>query len=73
MRRTAFALALFAFTVTATAAEIPSPADHFGHMVGADRTLIPYPDVLDYLDSVAARYRVHAFILFHGVHNDAGN
>ena len=33
---------------------IPSPAQHFGHEVGADRTLIPYPDVLAYLELVAA-------------------
>ena len=33
---------------------IPSPEEHFGHVVGADRTLIPYPDVLAYLELVAA-------------------
>ena len=26
--------------------EIPTPAETFGHEVGADRKLIPYPDVL---------------------------
>jgi hypothetical protein len=41
-------------SVHAVAAEIPSPAAYFGHAVGADRTLIPYPDVLAYLELVAA-------------------
>jgi len=34
-------------------AEIPTPAEVFGHPVGADRTLIPYPEVLSYLELVA--------------------
>jgi hypothetical protein len=34
-------------------AQIPTPAETFGHEVGADRKLIPYPDVLSYLDTVA--------------------
>ena len=34
--------------------DIPAPAETFGHEVGADRKLIPYPDVLSYLESVAA-------------------
>jgi hypothetical protein len=34
--------------------EIPSPAEIFGHEVGADYKLIPYPEVLSYLDSVAS-------------------
>jgi len=42
---------LFAGSVCAT--EIPSPAEHFGHEVGADRTIIPYPEVLGYLEMVA--------------------
>jgi hypothetical protein len=33
---------------------IPSPETYFGHQVGADRTLIPYPAVLEYLHVVAA-------------------
>jgi hypothetical protein len=33
---------------------IPSPEEYFGHQVGADRTLIPYPAVLEYLHVVAA-------------------
>jgi len=33
---------------------IPTPEEHFGHQVGADRTLIPYPDVLEYLEMIAA-------------------
>jgi hypothetical protein len=32
---------------------ITSPAEVFGHEVGADRKLIPYPAVLDYLQMVA--------------------
>jgi hypothetical protein len=35
-------------------AEIPTPAETFGHEVGADHKLISYPDVLSYLNSVAA-------------------
>ena len=35
-------------------ADIPTPADVFGHEVGADQKLIPYPEVLSYLDTVAA-------------------
>jgi hypothetical protein len=34
-------------------AEIPSPAEVFGHQVGADHKLIPYPEVLSYLGAVA--------------------
>ena len=33
---------------------IPSPEQYFEHPVGADRKLIPYPDVLAYLELVAA-------------------
>ena len=43
---------LAAFSVHADS--IPSPEEHFGHIVGADRTLIPYPDVLAYLELVTA-------------------
>ena len=35
-------------------AEIPTPAETFGHEVGADYKMIPYPEVLSYLDTVAA-------------------
>ena len=35
-------------------AEIPTPEETFGHEVGADHKLIPYPDVLSYLETVAA-------------------
>ena len=35
-------------------ATIPTPEEHFGHQVGADYKLIPYPEVLNYLDTVAA-------------------
>jgi len=53
MRRFALVVCLL-ISGHALAAEIPSPEEHFGHAVGADRTLIPYPDVLAYLDLVAA-------------------
>jgi len=33
---------------------IPTPEEVFGHPVGADHKLIPYPEVLSYLESVAA-------------------
>ena len=36
------------------AADLPSPAEVFGHEVGADRKLVPYPQVLDYLQKIAA-------------------
>ena len=35
-------------------AGIPAPEEVFGHQVGADRQLIPYPEIVDYLDTVAA-------------------
>ena len=47
-------LASFPVAAELPAAEIPAPAMHFGHEVGADRKLIPYPDVLAYLEIVAA-------------------
>jgi len=53
MRKLVFAFCLLsAFSVLADT--LPSPEEHFGHVVGADRTLIPYPDVLAYLELVAA-------------------
>ena len=53
MRKLVFVFCLLmAFPVLAET--IPSPKEHFGHVVGADRTLIPYPDVLAYLELVAA-------------------
>ncbi len=39
--------------VAQEAAPIPSPEEVFGHPMGADRTLEPYPEILDYLASVA--------------------
>ncbi len=33
---------------------IPTPEEHFGHVIGADHKLIPYPDVLEYLEMIAA-------------------
>ncbi len=48
-------LCLFAALASgaAGAAEIPSPEQVHGHRVGADRELVPYPQVLEYLRSVA--------------------
>ncbi|MFQ5791402.1 MAG: M14 metallopeptidase family protein [Acidobacteriota bacterium] len=31
---------------------IPSPAEHFGHVVGADRKLVPWDDIVEYLKLV---------------------
>jgi hypothetical protein len=53
MRKLVFAFCLL-MAFPALAETIPSPEEHFGHVVGADRTLIPYPDVLAYLELVAA-------------------
>ncbi len=33
---------------------IPTPENHFGHVIGADHKLISYPDVLEYLELIAA-------------------
>ena len=42
-------------TVRAVHADaIPSPEQSFGHPVGADRKLVAYPRVLEYLEGVAA-------------------
>jgi hypothetical protein len=44
-------------------AAIAPPADYFGHEIGADRTLVSYPRVLEYLRAVAAaspRVSMHA-------------
>ena len=48
------ALMLCVVAPCSSATDIPSPAEFFGHPVGADHTLIPYPDVLAYLETVAA-------------------
>ncbi len=53
MRKLALVFCLL-IAVPVVAETIPSPEEHFGHVVGADRTLIPYPDVLAYLELVAA-------------------
>jgi hypothetical protein len=50
--RTVVWTACLALTLPVAAATIPSPEEVFGHQVGADRKLIPYPDVLDYLRTV---------------------
>lgn len=51
----AFALAaLLSIPLTAQEPEpIPSPESVFGHPMGADRKLVPYPRILEYLSSVA--------------------
>ena len=54
MRKTLSMLILCACVALTAGAEIPTPAETFGHEVGADRKLIPYPEVLSYLDTVAA-------------------
>ncbi len=54
MRTSLAALILCTTIVVPAAAEIPTPAETFGHEVGADRKLIPYPEVLAYLETVAA-------------------
>ena len=55
MRKLVFVFVLCLLTSVSVQAEtIPSPEEHFGHVVGADRKLIPYPDVLAYLELVAA-------------------
>ena len=54
MRNVAVALILSTYFPCFVGAEIPTPAETFGHEVGADHKLIPYPDVLSYLDTVAA-------------------
>ncbi len=53
MRKLVFVFCLL-MALPVLAKTIPSPEEHFGHVVGADRTLIPYPDVLAYLELVAA-------------------
>ncbi|MBD3870047.1 MAG: peptidase M14, partial [Acidobacteria bacterium] len=54
MRSLVAALILCVCVPCSAGAEIPTPAETFGHEVGADRKLIPYPEVLSYLDTVAA-------------------
>ena len=52
--RTLFAALILALSGTGWAqVTIASPAEVFGHQVGADHKLIPYPAVLDYLQMVA--------------------
>jgi hypothetical protein len=54
MRNLVAALILCVSGPISAPAEIPSPADVFGHQVGADYKLISYPDVLSYLETVAS-------------------
>jgi hypothetical protein len=55
MMRNLFAALILCVCVPFSAnAEIPTPAERFGHEVGADFKLIPYPDALSYLEAVAA-------------------
>jgi hypothetical protein len=53
MRKLALAFCLL-IAASVGADTVPSPDEHFGHAVGADRTLIPYSEVLGYLELVAA-------------------
>jgi hypothetical protein len=55
MMRSLFAALILCVCVPCSAgAEIPTPVETFGHEVGADYKLIPYPEVLSYLETVAA-------------------
>ncbi|MEJ2580860.1 MAG: M14 family zinc carboxypeptidase [Acidobacteriota bacterium] len=54
MRHAIAALILCTVGLCPLSAEIPTPATVFGHEVGADFKLIPYPGVLSYLETVAA-------------------
>jgi hypothetical protein len=53
MRKILAVLILCACVSFSAGAEIPTPVETFGHEVGADFKLIPYPDVLSYLETVA--------------------
>ncbi len=54
MRALAATIVLFLSTTSGATETIPKPSEVFGHQVGADHKLIAYPDVLDYLATVAA-------------------
>ena len=54
MRHLARTLALWLLVPCWAMAEVPAPEAFFGHRVGADRKLVPYPRILDYLETVAA-------------------
>ena len=54
MRSLAATIVLFLSTTSGATETIPNPSQVFGHQVGADHKLIAYPDVLDYLATVAA-------------------
>jgi hypothetical protein len=54
MRSLAAALILCVSGPCWAGTDIPTPAEVFGHPVGADHKLIPYPEVLSYLEAVAA-------------------
>ncbi len=54
MRRVAAFGVLFLILQSGAGAGVPAPEEAFGHPVGADRQLISYPDILDYLETVAA-------------------
>jgi hypothetical protein len=54
MRHLVSALILCVSVPCRAATEVPTPAQIFGHEVGADHRLIPYPEVLSYLETVAA-------------------
>ena len=51
-------IALLSIVVTAASAQaqdIPSPEEHFGHRVGADRKLVSWAGIVDYLTLVGER------------------
>jgi hypothetical protein len=54
MRQNLVVLILSVSASISASAEIPTPVENFGHEVGADYKLIPYPEVLSYLETVAA-------------------
>jgi hypothetical protein len=53
MRAVVAVLVLILSVINASAQTIPTPLETFGHEVGADFKLIPYPEVLAYLQQVA--------------------
>ncbi len=52
---TAITILIATPTETALAQSIPSPENHFGHIVGADRTLVDWDGIVEYLQLVGSR------------------
>ncbi|HLB36657.1 MAG TPA: hypothetical protein VJL31_08825, partial [Gemmatimonadales bacterium] len=48
-------LAMVGIAAPAPAQDIPSPAQRFGHAMGADRKLVGWDGIVDYLRLVAQR------------------